>query len=128
MEAAFREQPPHHPTQRHTVVQNNHSLLLQSHALLRLHPEGEDADPPPAAFGEVCVLATLHRQANVDDPARLEGYVDALAAIAAKHGSVLWPVHPRTAARLGDRDDLAARGIRAVEPQPSLTLRPSGSS
>lgn len=68
-------------------------------------------EPPPRP-----ILATLHRQANVDDPARLAAHVDALATIAATRGRVLWPVHPRTAARLGPQVGLAARGIEATPP------------
>ncbi len=42
------------------------------------------------------VLATIHRAANTDDPARLRAILDGLAGSHA----VLWPVHPRTRAVL----------------------------
>jgi UDP-N-acetylglucosamine 2-epimerase (non-hydrolysing)/UDP-GlcNAc3NAcA epimerase len=57
------------------------------------------------------VLATAHRAANVDDPARLELVVELLEAVTEP---VVLPLHPRTRARalaagLGDRLDRAAR-------------------
>jgi UDP-N-acetylglucosamine 2-epimerase (non-hydrolysing) len=45
------------------------------------------------------VLATLHRPANVDQPQRLEEILHSLVAIA-KHVPVVFPMHPRTHARL----------------------------
>ena len=44
------------------------------------------------------VLATVHRAENTDDPARLGAI---LAGLARLDRPVLWPVHPRTRARLG---------------------------
>lgn len=44
-------------------------------------------------------LVTLHRPSNVDDPEVLGGILDALTDVAAKL-PLLWPVHPRTRARL----------------------------
>jgi UDP-N-acetylglucosamine 2-epimerase (non-hydrolysing)/UDP-GlcNAc3NAcA epimerase len=57
------------------------------------------------------VLATAHRAANVDDPARLELLVELLEAVEAP---VVLPLHPRTRARaaaagLADRLERAAR-------------------
>jgi UDP-N-acetylglucosamine 2-epimerase (non-hydrolysing) len=46
------------------------------------------------------VLATLHRPYVVDDHARLHAVIKALAQLAAEV-PVVFPVHPRTAARLG---------------------------
>jgi UDP-N-acetylglucosamine 2-epimerase (non-hydrolysing) len=51
--------------------------------------------PPPPAFGVV----TLHRPSNVDDPAILARLMATLADIAVEL-PLLFPVHPRTAARL----------------------------
>ncbi|NMO57808.1 UDP-N-acetylglucosamine 2-epimerase (non-hydrolyzing) [Actinoplanes sp. TBRC 11911] len=55
-------------------------------------------------------LATLHRPANVDDPAMLAGLLEALSAVAAELPVVL-PVHPRTAARLPQTS-----GLRLIPP------------
>ena len=64
------------------------------------------------------VLVTLHRPANVDDPARLAGIVQGLEGLAA-HTSVVFPIHPRTRARLaedGGLDRLETAGVACVEP------------
>lgn len=53
----------------------------------------------PIDPAEPFCLATLHRPANVDDPGMLKRLVDALADIAAR-APVVFPVHPRTTARL----------------------------
>ncbi len=46
-------------------------------------------------------LVTLHRPSNVDDAATLAGIVAALNALAAEL-DIVFPVHPRTRARLGE--------------------------
>jgi UDP-GlcNAc3NAcA epimerase len=63
-------------------------------------------------------VATAHRPGNVDDPERLALLVEVLAR-AAEEAPVVFPVHPRTRARLeaiGPLDGLRERGITAVEP------------
>src|ERR1044071_7999000 len=47
------------------------------------------------------VLVTLHRPSNVDDPARLNGIVQGLEGLAS-HARIVFPIHPRTRARLAD--------------------------
>ncbi|HEX7962534.1 MAG TPA: UDP-N-acetylglucosamine 2-epimerase (non-hydrolyzing), partial [Terriglobales bacterium] len=44
------------------------------------------------------IVLTLHRPANVDDPARLRGALEAIAKIS-EDLPVIFPIHPRTAAR-----------------------------
>ena len=64
------------------------------------------------------VLVTFHRPANVDHPLRLDQIVIALIALAA-HCPVLFPLHPRTRARLagnGSLEGLEAAGVRCVDP------------
>lgn len=58
-------------------------------------------------------LVTLHRPSNVDDPAVLETIVQTLAAIS-RELPVLFPVHPRTRARL--QGVPSADGLRLLEP------------
>lgn len=63
-------------------------------------------------------LVTLHRPHNVDDPERLARIVDALTSLAA-HAPIIFPIHPRTRARLADGGGLAqleAAGARCIEP------------
>jgi UDP-N-acetylglucosamine 2-epimerase (non-hydrolysing) len=62
-------------------------------------------------------LVTLHRPSNVDDPAQLVRIVDALVEMAARF-PVLFPVHPRTRARLGEEGvgRLEAAGARCIDP------------
>jgi UDP-N-acetylglucosamine 2-epimerase (non-hydrolysing) len=64
------------------------------------------------------VLVTLHRPANVDDPARLSGIVEGLVGLA-HHAPVVFPIHPRTRARLaedGGLERLEAARVRCIEP------------
>jgi UDP-N-acetylglucosamine 2-epimerase (non-hydrolysing) len=64
------------------------------------------------------VLVTLHRPSNVDHELRLEAIVDALAKLATRM-PVLFPIHPRTRARLeasGRRQRLGASGVTWTEP------------
>lgn len=58
-------------------------------------------------------LATLHRPANVDDPEALGRLVSALSEIASEL-PVVFPIHPRTRARLPQ--GLSVGGIKLIEP------------
>jgi UDP-N-acetylglucosamine 2-epimerase (non-hydrolysing) len=65
--------------------------------------------------GEFCAM-TLHRPSNVDDLATLGGILDALEAIASRL-PIIFPVHPRTRARL------EAFGLmERISKQPALKL------
>jgi UDP-N-acetylglucosamine 2-epimerase (non-hydrolysing) len=64
------------------------------------------------------VLVTFHRPGNVDHPLRLDQIVIALIALAA-HCPVVFPMHPRTRARLQGNDSLKAleaAGVRCIDP------------
>jgi UDP-N-acetylglucosamine 2-epimerase (non-hydrolysing) len=64
------------------------------------------------------VLLTLHRPSNVDEPRRLSEIVSALCAVG-RRSPVVFPVHPRTRARLADSGLLGrldAGGVRCVDP------------
>jgi UDP-N-acetylglucosamine 2-epimerase (non-hydrolysing) len=64
------------------------------------------------------VLVTLHRPSNVDDPERLSAIVDGLVELAG-NAPVVFPVHPRTRARLTDDGGLArleAADVRCIDP------------
>src|SRR6266478_451623 len=58
-------------------------------------------------------LATLHRPANVDQPAALSRLLSALAEVASQI-PVVFPIHPRTRSRLPA--GFEARGLKLVEP------------
>lgn len=64
-------------------------------------------------------LVTLHRPSNVDDPAHLDALLDALGHVAQRL-PLVFPVHPRTRARLGARP--CPPGLRLVEPQGYLAF------
>ena len=61
------------------------------------------------------VLVTLHRPAVVDDTAQLSAALGALSALAARI-PVLFPVHPRTRARLAETDWVPPADLRLLEP------------
>ncbi|HEY5724350.1 MAG TPA: UDP-N-acetylglucosamine 2-epimerase (non-hydrolyzing) [Methylomirabilota bacterium] len=64
---------------------------------------------------------TLHRPSNVDSPEALGRMMDAVARIQAEI-PVVFPVHPRTRARIARLDGRLGdlRGLRLIEPQPYL--------
>jgi UDP-N-acetylglucosamine 2-epimerase len=59
------------------------------------------------------VLATVHRAANTDDPARLADIIDALALL---KEPVVLPLHPRTRAALMGTDIEVEPPVRIVDP------------
>jgi len=80
----------------------------------------------PARFevrGRPYVVVTLHRPANVDDPAVLRELLEALTRLA-DHVPVLFPVHPRTRARIEDLRlrPPVDRGLRLLEPLAYLDM------
>lgn len=72
------------------------NVMIDSLAGL-LEREGIRERRPPA--GKPRVIVTLHRPSNVDEPGRLAQLADLLGSLAAT-AEVLFPVHPRTRARL----------------------------
>ncbi len=63
-------------------------------------------------------LVTLHRPSNVDNEESLRAVVEALAELG-RHTHVLFPVHPRTRARLdalGGLERLEGAGVTCLEP------------
>lgn len=62
------------------------------------------------------ILLTAHRAENVDSPERLQGMLDGARRVAASHGlRILFPVHPRTKARL-ENSGIVATGMDLVPP------------
>jgi len=68
-----------------------------------------------AVGGTRYAVVTLHRPSNVDDPDVLRGLVGALEAIG-RELPVIFPVHPRTRARIGAADLHPASQLRLLEP------------
>ncbi len=64
------------------------------------------------------VLVTLHRPRNVDDAGRLQGWLEALGEVGSRtEMPVVFPVHPRTAARVKEHGLASALGrLRRLEP------------
>lgn len=71
-----------------------------------------------SALDEGRVLATLHRAENVDDPKRLQAYLDAIDGLCMGIGArCLMSTHPRTRTRLDGREGTWER-IRFCRPLP----------
>lgn len=60
-------------------------------------------------------VATLHRPSNVDDPEQLAALIGGLEAVAAQL-PLLFPVHPRTAARMEQAGLRVSARLQLVEP------------
>ena len=106
------------PAQRITRVGN---IMLDSFEMIRGRI---DAAASPESFGVAggYGLVTLHRPSNVDSPERLRQLVDALAEVQ-RELPLLFPVHPRTAARLqaiGLERRLDRAGVRCIAPVPYI--------
>jgi UDP-N-acetylglucosamine 2-epimerase (non-hydrolysing) len=86
---------------------------------LRAHLPRARALRVPASLGLATgryAVVTLHRPSNVDDPVVLARLLAALAEVA-RIVPVVFPVHPRTRARLAQGDLAgAARALRLAEP------------
>lgn len=68
------------------------------------------------------VLATCHRAENTDNPSRLLGIVDALAAIACNM-PVVFPLHPRTRKLLTEQGHIHRLGaVKVIEPVSFLDM------
>ena len=76
----------------------------------------------PAASEKPYGLVTLHRPGNVDDPKVLRGLFRAFASVS-RLCPLIFPVHPRTAARIRDFRILrSAPGISLVPPMSYLSF------
>lgn len=58
-------------------------------------------------------LATVHRAANADDPARMAAILNALGSLSTR---VIFPVHPRTRKMIGERDLPVSGNVQMIEP------------
>jgi UDP-N-acetylglucosamine 2-epimerase (non-hydrolysing) len=72
--------------------------------------------------GQAYGVVTLHRPSNVDEAAPLRRLAAALIEVQ-RRLPLVFPVHPRTAARLAEfglADTLEAAGVRLIEPLPYI--------
>ena len=101
------------PVERISRIGN---IMIDSYELMRpaieAAPPPRDFDPSAGPYG----IVTLHRPSNVDERATLEMLVEQLIAVS-KRIRLLFPVHPRTKARLQE-----FRLIDRTRDTPGLTL------
>lgn len=84
--------------------------------LIRLLPQADGpATRARLGVGERYALVTLHRPSNVDQEASLRPLMDALSQIA-RDLPIVFPVHPRTRARLAALDIRVPASVSLVEP------------
>jgi UDP-N-acetylglucosamine 2-epimerase (non-hydrolysing) len=94
-----------------TREQVNGKVILTGNTVLdalRAHPP----HVPPQREG---VLVTLHRQETVDDPDKLAQVLAALDRLGREH-PVLWPVHPRTVAKVAEAGLVFPACVEVGEP------------
>ena len=64
------------------------------------------------------ILSTMHRQENVDDPARLRAMLKAIDRVAAEMGvPAILPMHPRTRKNLATFNVPSPKNVQIIEPQ-----------
>ncbi len=105
------------PAERISRVGN---IMLDSFEMKRPAIEAAGVPQSLGFNGRGYCVVTLHRPANVDDPQQLGALVECLAELQAQL-PVVFPVHPRTAARLKQQAleaPLAQAGVRLIEPLP----------
>jgi UDP-GlcNAc3NAcA epimerase len=92
-------------------------------AALKLRTRAEQRGGPLADAWRknAFALATIHRAENTDDPARLQGILNALERIAADICPVVLPLHPRTHKTLADLG-WEPRAIQVIRPVSYLDM------
>jgi len=94
-----------------TREQVNGKVILTGNTVL----DALRAHPPHVPAEREGVLVTLHRQETVDDPDKLAQVLAALDRLGREH-PVLWPVHPRTVAKVAEAGLVFPACIEIVEP------------
>ena len=105
------------PEERITRVGN---IMLDSFERSRAAIEAAGEPEALGLAGKPYAVVTLHRPSNVDTPQALRRLAACLAQVQ-QRVPIVFPVHPRTAARLAEfglADGLAAAGVRLIEPMP----------
>ena len=94
-----------------TREQVNGKVILTGNTVL----DALRAHPPHVPAEREGVLVTLHRQETVDDPDKLAQVLSALDRLGREH-PVLWPVHPRTVAKVAEAGLVFPACIEIAEP------------
>ena len=107
------------PASRITHVGN---IMLDSFEACRPAIAAAGAPAALGLAGSPYAVVTLHRPSNVDDPEQLRRLVQCLTTIQHRV-PIVFPVHPRTSARLAESglgETLEAAGVRLIEPLPYI--------
>ena len=107
------------PAERITRVGN---IMLDSFERTRPAIAAEREPEALGLAGRPYCVVTLHRPANVDGPGPLRRLADCLRAVQ-RRLPIVFPVHPRTAARLAEfglAASLEEAGIRLIAPLPYI--------
>jgi UDP-N-acetylglucosamine 2-epimerase (non-hydrolysing) len=95
------------------------NIMIDSFEMLRARIESSDIRARLDVDGTPYAVVTLHRPSNVDERAKLEELVTALAGLA-RELTVVFAIHPRTRRRLEEAgligQIIATPGIRVTEP------------
>ena len=94
------------------------NIMLDSFEMVRPQIEAAALAGQLGLVRQKFAVVTLHRPSNVDDEGQLARLVEALVAVQAEL-PLVFPVHPRTAARLkatGLGEALGNAGVRMIEP------------
>lgn len=75
----------------------------------------EKSVQPPESLPPVFALLTMHRAENTDDPKILRSLINTLGAIA-EEMPIVWPIHPRTKARIIETGIRLPARIVCIEP------------
>ncbi len=102
----------------HVMVDN---VMHQAGQLQAIAPEELESSAIKQRLGPVYGVVTLHRPSNVDDPATLRGLIDALNAIAGAL-PLVFPVHPRTRARLAELGATLSPQLHLMPPQAYMSF------
>ncbi|MGN6798878.1 MAG: UDP-N-acetyl glucosamine 2-epimerase, partial [Gaiellaceae bacterium] len=94
-----------------TREQVNGKVILTGNTVL----DALRAHPPVVPAEREGVLVTLHRQETVDDPEKLGQVLAALDRLGREH-PVLWPVHPRTVAKVSEAGLVFPACVEVAEP------------
>lgn len=102
----------------HVMVDN---VMHQATQLQSQDPATLASSAIKQQLGPVYGVVTLHRPSNVDDPATLRRLLDALNAIAAEL-PLVFPVHPRTRARLAELGAPLSPRLHLMPPQAYMSF------